>query len=53
MSVYKEILLLKRDFGVGVIGTGSFLPNKIETNEELSVPQIYAACEQAQKKPTQ
>lgn len=27
--------MLKRDFGVGVIGTGSFLPNKIETNEEL------------------
>ena len=27
--------MLNRDFGVGVIGTGSYLPNKIETNEEL------------------
>ena len=24
-----------RDYGIGVIGTGSYLPNKIETNEEL------------------
>ena len=25
----------ERDFGIGIIGTGSYLPNKIETNEEL------------------
>ena len=24
-----------RDYGIGIIGTGSYLPNKIETNEEL------------------
>jgi 3-oxoacyl-[acyl-carrier-protein] synthase-3 len=24
-----------RDFGIGVISTGSYLPNKVETNEEL------------------